>query len=386
VSVLWTLLNALGIGMFLPVEQEVGRVTAVLRTRGGRNGTYTRAVVVVTLALLAGFTALAVVTGSLLSERLFTGHGSLVLMLVLAMAGMALSYLVRGLLSGQGRFGHYGAQLAVDGVLRVAAAALLYATGVQSVAAYAAILFAAPTLAVLVTTPRPSSLVHRGGSTVDGRTVFRSVGTLLAASVLSQVLANAGLLVVQLLAGPDEAEASGNFLSGLVIARVPLFFFAAVQAVFLPALATLAGSGDFRAFGARVRLVGAGTLVIGAAGVLGIWLLGTQVVPLLFGPEFVIDRGVITLVAVSGALFMLAQVAAQGLLALGRDRAVVVGWAIGLLALVLAVMLPGDAVHRAAWSLVVGSAAALVPLAVLLQVRQVRWRRGGTVDVPAARL
>jgi O-antigen/teichoic acid export membrane protein len=209
---------------------------------------------------------------------------------------------------------------------------------------------------------------------VRSRAVFASVGTLLAASLLSQVLANAGLVVVQLLAGPDEAEVSGYFLSGLVIARIPLFFFTAVQAVFLPALATLAASADWAGFSARVRAVALGTFVIGALGVLGIWLLGPEIVPVLFGPEFVIERDVITLVALSGALFMLAQVAAQALLALGSDRAVVVGWALGLLGLLLAVALPGDAVHRAAWALVIGSAAALAPLTAFVLARQRRLR------------
>lgn len=378
VSVLWTLLNALGIGLFIPFEQELGRVTSMLRTRGEGNRAYTRAVGVVAASLLAAFTVLAVVTGPLLTEQLFTGHGELVLMFILAMAGMAASYVARGLMSGQARFGHYGAQLAVDGVLRVAAAGVLYAAGVSSVTAYALILFAAPTLAVLVTTPRPSALIRPGGTAVSARVVFGSIGTLLAASVLSQVLANAGLVVVQLLAGPDEAETSGYFLAGLVIARVPLFFFTAVQAVFLPALAGMATTGDHDGFAARVRTVGIGTLAIGALGSLGIWLLGPELVPVLFGPDFVIARSAITLVAVSGALFMLAQVAAQALLALGSDRAVVLGWGVGLVALLLAVAIPGDAVHRAAWSLVIGSAAAMITLGWALVVRQGQWRRAGT--------
>ncbi len=58
------------------------------------------------------------------------------MLLVLAMAGMAAAYVVRGLLSGDGRFGHYGTQLAVDGVTRVLAAAILYAAGVSDVLAF----------------------------------------------------------------------------------------------------------------------------------------------------------------------------------------------------------------------------------------------------------
>jgi len=375
-GVLWTLLNALGIGLFLPFEQELGRVTAMRRARGEGNRSYARSVAKVALALLGIFSAVALVGGPFLSSRLLAGHGELVVLLVLAMAGMAASYLVRGLLSGQGRFGRYGAQLAVDGVLRVAAAGVLLASGVENVAAYALVLFVSPVVAVLVTTPRLSVLTRPGGPDVAGPAVVRAVATLLGASVLSQLLANAGPIIVAYLASPAEKAVSSQFLAALVIARVPLFLFAAVQAVFLPGRAGLVSAGDGRGFRRRVDVVAVGTLVIGALGVLAVWLLGPSLVPLLFGPEFSIDRAVITLIAVSGALFMLAQVAAQALLALHADRVVVAGWGAGLAALVLAAAVPGGLATRAAWALVVGSAAALALLAGYLVVRQARWRAG----------
>jgi O-antigen/teichoic acid export membrane protein len=375
-SVLWTLLNALGIGLFLPFEQELGRVTAMRRAGGEGNRSYARHVAAVALVLLAGIAVLAILAGPVLSARLLTGHGELVVLLVLAMAGMAASYIVRGLLSGQGRFGRYGAQLAADGILRVLAAGVLFGLGIENVTAYALVLFAAPVVAVLVTTPRPSLLVRAGGPEVAPRTVVRAVATLLGASVLSQALANAGPIIVQLLATPNEGAVSGQFLAALVVARVPLFLFAAVQAVFLPGLAGLVSTGDADGFRRRVEAVGVGTLVIGVAGALAVWLLGSELVPLLFGPRFSIDRGVITLIAVSGALFMLAQVAAQTLLALGADRTVVIGWAAGIAGLLIAAAVPGELATRAAWSLVFGSAAALVPLAACLVLRQARWRAG----------
>lgn len=375
-SVMWTLLNALGIGLFLPFEQELGRVGASRRARGEGNRSYLRHVAFVALAFLGGFTVLATLAGPVLSARLLNGHGELVVLLVLAMAGMATAYFVRGLLSGQGRFGRYGAQLAVDGILRVLAAGILFGLGINSVAAYALVVFVTPVVAVLVTTPRPSVLVVTGGPEVARRTVVRAVGTLLGASLLSQALANAGPIIVQLFATPGESAVSGQFLAALVIARVPLFLFAAVQAVFLPGLAGLVSVGDWHGFRRRVDAVGIGTLVIGVAGALGVWLLGPELVPMLFGPRFSIDRGVITLIAASGALFMLAQVAAQALLALGADRAVVIGWAAGIAGLLIAAAVPGGLATRAAWSLVVGSAVALVLLAGLLVLRQVRWRAG----------
>jgi len=375
-SVLWTLLNALGIGLFLPFEQELGRVTARRRARGEGNRSYVRRVGAVALVVLAGVAVVAILAGPVLSARLFTGQGELLVLLVLAMAGMCASYMVRGLMSGQGRFGRYGAQLATDGVLRVTAAGVLFGLGIQSVSAYGLVLFVTPVVAVLVTTPRPLVLIQPGGPEVAQRTVVTAVATLLGASVLSQALANAGPIIVQLLATPNQRAVSGQFLAALVVARVPLFLFAAVQAVFLPGLAALVSAGDGDGFRGRVEAVGVGTLVIGVAGALGVWLLGSELVPLLFGPRFSIDRGVITLIAVSGALFMLAQVAAQALLALRADRTVVMGWAAGLAALVVTATVPGELATRAAWSLVFGSAVALVLLGACLVRRQARWRAG----------
>ncbi len=378
-SVMWTLLNALGIGVFLPFEQELGRVTAMREARGEGNRAYARRVVVVALGLLGLLAVVALVTGPLTSERLFAGHGELVVMFVLALAGMAASYVVRGLLSGRGRFGRYGAQLATDGVLRVILSGALFALGVRSITLYALVLLVTPVLAVAATAGRRHELTRPGGPEVTGRAVARAVSTLLGASILSQVLANAGPVIVQLLARAGEADVSGQFLAALVIARVPLFLFAAVQAVFLPGLASLVSARAVAQFRRRVEVVAIGTVAIGAGGTLVVWLFGPRLVPLLFGPKFSIDRDVITLIAVSGALFMLAQVAAQALLALRADRVVVLGWGAGIVALALTATVPGGLATRAAWSLVAGSGAAVALLGAGLVVRFIRWRSGSDV-------
>ena len=289
---------------------------------------------------------------------------------------------------GKGRFGRYGAQLAADGILRVLAAGVLFGLGIESVTAYALVLFVSPGGGCPRDHPPPVPARPHRRTRGGRRTVVRAVATLLGASVLSQALANAGPIIVQLLATPNEGAVSGQFLAALVIARVPLFLFAAVQAVFLPGLAGLVSTGDGDGFRRRVEAVGVGTLVIGVAGALAVWLLGSELVPLLFGPRFSIDRGVITLIAVSGALFMLAQVAAQTLLALGADRTVVIGWAAGIAGLLVAAAVPGELATRAAWALVFGSAAALVLLAAGLVRRQARWRAGlgeGPAGLGAAR-
>lgn len=374
-SVLWTLLNAVGIGLFLPFEQELGRTTAARRALGQGNRPVVASVLRVGAVVVSVVVVLALVAFPLLADELLSGRRALVLLLVLALVGMGLSYAVRGLLAGNGRFGHYGAQLAVDGALRVAAAAVLAASGVRDPVAYGVILVVAPFVAVLVTTPRRRSELVSPGPEVARQEVVRAMVVLLVASVASQLLANAGPLVVQVLATPGEEALAGQFLAALVIARVPVFLFAAVQAVLLPGLAALVGAGDAAGFVRRLALVTGLTGAIAGAGVLVMWWWGDALVGLLFGDEFGVGQDVILLIAVSGALFMLAQLCAQALLALGAELWVVVGWCAGLLALVASCVVDGPVTWVAAVALVVGSGVALVVLAAALVARTVRWRR-----------
>lgn len=376
-SVLWVLLNGIGIGLFLPFEQELGRRTAERRAVGQGNAPVVRQSLIAVGGLLAAVALVTAAGAGVLSSRLFGGNGELVPLFVLALAGMAASYVVRGLLAGNGRFGPYGAQLAVDGVLRVAGAWVLFALGSTDVVAYGAILVVAPVLAVLLTTSRPSTLVQAGPPQA-ARVAAMALGTLIVASLLSQALANAGTIVVQLLAAPTETGVTSDFLGALVIARVPLFLFAAVQAVLLPGLAGAIGAGDVATFRHRVELVGAATVTLGVLGTIAVRLLGAPLVPIVFGPDFSIDRDVITLIAASGGAFMIALAAAQALLALGAERVVLIGWAIGLGTLVVACFWQGPLAARAAWAMLDGAVAAMVVMVAALVLAQRRWVRSAT--------
>lgn len=378
-SVMWTVLNAIGIGLFVPFEQELARRTAVARATATGNGAAARHVARAAVLVLITVALIGAVLAGPIARHLFAGRSGLVGLLVAAMAGMAMSYVARGMLSGNGRFGRYGAQLATDGVLRVVAAAVLAIAGARGPEPYAVVLVLSPVVAVLATTPRPGRLVTPGPNVVLAGAATALV-TLVAASALSQVLANAGPIIVQLVAGPSEVTAAGRFTAALVVARVPLFAFAAVQAVLLPGLAGFVGAEDAQGLRRRAGVVAIWTGAVGAAGTAGVWLLGPWLVRLLFGPTFTTGRGVITALAASGAAFMLAQVAAQVLLALGDERLVVAGWAAGLVALAATCAWRAPIEERAAAALVVGAAAGLLFLAAVAFVRVGRWSRGVTSD------
>jgi O-antigen/teichoic acid export membrane protein len=117
------------------------------------------------------------------------------------------------------------------------------------------------------------------------------------------------------------------------------------------------------------------TLGLGAAGMLGIGVLGPWALRLVYGPEFSIAVGPMVVVAASGGLFMVAQVVAQALLAHHADGAVAVGWLLGLVGCAASLAAPLDLVMRVSVALCVGALVALLVHAGTLRVVVARWRQ-----------
>jgi len=141
-----------------------------------------------------------------------------------------------------------------------------------------------------------------------------ALGYLLAGSVLGQFLVNAGPLTVKVLASPAEQR----FLASLVIARVPLFLFQAVQASLLPKLAGLAGAGRHADFRRGLSRLLTAVLVVVVVAIIGAWTFGPWVVRLLFGEGFELGHHDLGLLAAASGAYMVALTFAQALIALSR--------------------------------------------------------------------
>ena len=370
-GVLWAFMFVAGPGFFLPLEQEVGRALAERRALGVGGGPLIRRAclaggIVATLLILV-----TLASGNLLVDELFDGKVMLLAGFMFGLTGYFAEHLLRGTLSGNGRFATYGLVIGSEAALRLAACALLAVVGVKTAGPYGLALGLAPFAATAIGLRRERHLVSPGPD-APWAELTSALGYLLAASVLAQLLVNSGVLAVQLLASEAESEVAGRFLNGLIIARVPLFMFQAVQASLLPKLAGLAGAGRGDDFRAGLKRLLAVVVAIGVVATLTAWAIGHEVVGLLFGAGFELTRTDLAYLAGASAAYMLALALAQALIALAAYARVVIGWASGIVVFTIVTATQSGLLPRVERGFLAGAAAAAVVMGVLLAARMAK--------------
>jgi len=371
-SVLWVLLFTVGPGIFLPLEQELGRVVASRRALGlAYRPVVVKAVWGVVVVVLS-FTIAFGVFGDLVGRRLLGGDAAAGWSLVAGVAALAVSSLARGLFAGRGQFGRYAVQLGADGTFRVLLAVGLIVAQVHSVWMWGAALAAAPLLSVLVSAwgsaedqPEPA-----GDPAADGIEFSHALGWLLGATLASQALANGAVILAQLAMGPGQEAVAGSLLIGLVVARVPLFLYAAVQAALLPRLAEVRAHRDLPGF---VRLLASTTAVVtalGVANIVAVALFGRWVMRALFGQQ-PLSEHIMVLLAVATAAFMIASVLTQGLVALEHHMDSCIAWLFGLAVFALVFFQSSSGLdERVTWSFLGGAVGAAIAMLSMLVLRR----------------
>lgn len=372
VSVLWTVVMSVGIGLFFPIEQELTRIVAARAVRGEGAAPVLRKAGLLTAGIIAAVLGALFVFARPLADRLFHGDLQLVTVLAGAFLGMALCYLTRGILAGTGRFTAYGTQLAVDGGLRIVLAFACAAAGLHSALAFSLILVVAPLAALLVTLP-PTLRAARSGGTVRTRDLVRDLGPLIASTLLSQVVVNAAVMSTQLLE-PTRTALISALLSALVLARVPLFVFGSLQASLLSGLSTVVAGGDQAGFARMVRKAGLVVLGLGAVGGVPAVLIGPWLIEILFGAAPG-QLGHIDFLwfSVGTTCYMLAMVLGQAQMVLHKHRAQLACWVFGTAVLLGITLLPGDISVRVGLAYATGSLATAA--AMLLTLRGAVPRR-----------
>ncbi len=335
----WAMLWILAPGFFYPLEQEIGRATAARRAMhiGVRP--------LIIRAALIGFALFAVLIIALalfafpIANELFSGHISLVIALGLALLAYLAEYTMRGVLAGNGLFNRYSMLVSLEGFFRIAPVAIVIILGVATTGVLGIILAAAALLATVLAPIGAKNLAEAGPHS-PWNEISNALGFLLLASFCNQFLTYAGAVAIRLLSSPTQHSAAGVFLNGLVVARIPLFLFQAIQAALLPQLSSLLGKGDFNAYRKAFMRLFLVVIGIGIIGTLGFLVLGPWVVTLFFGHAYgVLSHTDMGLLALASAFIMVGLTLTQSLLSLGHYGYAALAWFGGTVAFLIMVLL-----------------------------------------------
>lgn len=374
-SAFWAVIFVVGPGVFLPIEQEVGRAIAHRRAIGEGN----RPLVVKAFRLGAAITAAIVVVAIALSpvldHEIYRGDQSFTIALCVSLVAFFLLSLAKGVLAGVGRFRPYGEVLAIDGVVRLIMAIGLAAAGVETAGLFALCIGIAPLIAL------PISLRTQRGILTPGpdaplRELSTNLGWLLAGSVLMQALAYSSLLGVNILASPADEVIVAGFASAFFIARIPVLAFQAIQGTLLPKLAGLAGAGRHDEFRSGLRKLMVLVVVVAVVGAIGAFVLGPTVGKILF-KDFTMGAEGLGLLAAGSGVFIIALTLAQALMALGGHRITAIAWGIGALVCVVFMAVIPDLELRVDVGFLAGSAVTAVVMFVGVARRRAQMESMG---------
>jgi O-antigen/teichoic acid export membrane protein len=364
---LWFTTFALVPGFYMPIEQELGRAIAHRKALGQGALPVVRKMITLSLALSTILVVVILASSPWLTQHMFEGYWAVTIALVIAFIAYAPMHMARGISSGSGRFKAYGIIMGVDGLARIGACILLWVLGVDNVGAYAIAVVAAPLFAVAAVAIR-KDLATQDGPPATYAEITPNLGWLLLGSVMGAALVNAGPLGVNVLANASEAAKVTAFGNGVLLSRVPLFLFQAVQAALLPRLARLAAQGAFAEF--RHGLSTLLKIVMGVAvvGTVGSFAAGPWALKLVYGDG--LDRRTLSLLALASGLYMLALTVAQAVIALRGHKFVAYGWlaAMGSFVAVTA-FASKDLYLRVELGLVTGSSVALIIFAYALRTQ-----------------
>jgi O-antigen/teichoic acid export membrane protein len=255
--------------------------------------------------------------------------------------------------------------------MRIIFCLALAVVGVKAVSAYGFAVALAPLVGVGIVAWQ-GSLRTEPGPPADWAEVTPNLGWLLLGSVMAALLVNAGPLALGIIAKPADDAMVTRFGYGVILARVPLFLFQAVQAALLPRLSRLAARAEMVEFRRGFRRLMGVVLIVGVVGTLSAYAFGPEAVKLLYDAD--LSRRTLTILALGSVCYMVALAAAQAVIALHGHALVALGWTIGVVAFVIVTASLGDAssgwlFKRVEIGVLAGSAAAMVTFLLSLRLR-----------------
>ena len=365
---LWVVVFTVTPGFFQPLEQEVGRAVAHRRAQGIGGGPLVRRA-----ATLGGILALLAIVGSIagvgpITSNVFNDETVLFVCLLVGIVVYYAMYIARGALAGNGRFGAYGAMLAGEGIVRLVAVAALAVVGSRSPGPYALALVLPPLAAIAIGLKGQKNLLEPGPAAPYSE-LSTAIGYLLLGSVLCQALSYSAYIAAIAVKTPAQDELVGKLAAGILIARIPLLGFQAVQAALLPKLARLAGAGRDEEFRKALRQLVTIVLAVGVVGIVGGFAVGRVAGRLLFGNRFELGNRDIGILAIGSGAFIFTLTLAQALIALRSYAAAALSWLAGGIGCVVGVLVAHDLFLRSELSFALGALGAAVAMLACLMVR-----------------
>lgn len=352
-------------GFFLPLEQELGR--ALSHRRAHRQGGRPVVERIVRISIVIATVVLVVIllASPLITSEYFDGNWWMLAALATAFVAYAPAHIARGICAGTGRFNSYAVVIGSDGIVRIIACVALALIGIESVGPYAFAVALAPLVPVAVVASR-GSLHTEPGPDADWHEVSQNLGWLLLGTVFSAALLNAGPVTANLLKEDGQQDLVTRFGFGVLLARIPLFLFQAVQAALLPRLSRLAATGEFDEFRSGLRKLLYLVAAVGVVGTAGAFLIGPFVLEIVYDTE--LSGRTLAMLALSSALYMAALATAQAVIALQGHAWVALGWGLGVATFAITTWLSSDLLfRRIEIGLVASSVTALVTIALALR-------------------
>ena len=362
---MWFATFALAPGFFLPLEQELGRALSHRTAREQGGLPVVRRIVTIGGAITALVLLVILVASPIITAEYFDGDWWMLAALATAFVSYAPAHLARGVCAGTGRFRAYAFVMGSDGVIRIVACIVLAAFGVTSAAPYAFAVALSPLVAVLVVGAR-GRLRTQPGPDAPMSEVTQNLGWLLIGTVCAAALLNAGPVTATLLADENEADLVVWFGFGVLLARIPLFLFQAVQAALLPRLARLAARNELEEFREGLRKLMYLVVAVGIVGTGGAFVLGPFAIETVY--DATLSGRTLAMLAASSAIYMAGLATAQAVIALQGHAFVALGWGIGVVMFAVGTYLSSDLLfRRIEIGLLVSSTSALVCFALALR-------------------
>lgn len=342
---IYLLINIIGPGLFTALEQATSRAVSEATTLG-------RSVrpAAIRAALLGSGTCLGLVTAILVAWPVLLGpvldrRIGLLAALMVAIVGSAAVYWVRGVLSGQQRFGPYAATFYVEGGVRLIPLVALFAVGAAQPDVYALVFAVGSFLAAIAVFPSMKLPKHRSAD-VGPSGLGRSYALLAGATAMSQTIANLAPVVVTYRLSGDTVAAS-VFGATFVLARVPLFLFSPVLAVILPRMTRDVVDDRLDLVAGLLRRVVWSLLCVGSVGIVVGAILGPWAVEVLFNSLLRPTAFTLASLGAATVMMMLALVLQPTLVALGRQSVVTRGWIFGTVTFLGVLVVPMDPISAA---------------------------------------